>query len=567
MIIDVVFDSSTKSAPAGFFTAVNAAVEYWERALINPITVTIDFGYNEVGGQTIGRSALAESKSQGITLTYAQVKAGLSSAATSANDAMAVANLPASDPSSGAGYFVALAQAEVLGQFSTANTTVGAAGLSSAFPFTFDPNNRSVPGEYDAIGAMEHEISEVLGRIAGSGVVQGGVAQFSPLDLFRYASAGQLATRPEGAFFSIDGAHMLLPFNNPGINGQNGDAGDWASSVIGDSFGDGSQGVAGLVSPTDLELMDVLGYKLAPDPTARNDYNADGKSDFLIESASGLVGVGEVSNGHASYTFPTSLAPSQWTIVGKGDYLGAGHDQMLIENIGSSAGIVGIGDVENGQVSFTFPTALAASQWKFVGSGDFLGTGAEDQFLIENTGSNAGLVGIGDFGNGHASFTFPTALAPTQWSIVGTGDFLGDGKSDILIENIGSNAGLVGIGEVSNGQVAFTFPTAVATSQWEFVGTGDFLGDGKDQFLIENIGGSAGLLGIGEVTGGQVAFTFPTALASQWTIVGTGDYLAEGHDQFLMENTSGAIDVGDYTGGQVHFTQVSTLQASLWTFH
>ena len=176
-------------------------------------------------------------------------------------------------------------------------------------------------------------------------------------------------------------------------------------------------------------------------------------------------------------------------------------------------------------------------------------------------------MGIGELNNGHVAFTFPTALSTSQWSIVGTGDFLGDGKSDILIENIGSNAGLVGIGEVSNGQVAFTFPTAVTLSQWKFVGTGDFLGDGKDQFLIENIGSNAGLLGIGEVTGGQVAFTFPTTLASQWTIVGTGDYLAEGHDQFLIENTSGAIDIGDYTGGQVHLTQVSTIQASQWMFH
>ncbi len=72
--------------------------------------------------------------------------------------------------------------AEVLGLASTTNTTVGFAGIRSALPFTFDPFNRAVLGEYDAIGAMEHET-----------MVQGGVAQFSPLDLFRYASPGQLS--------------------------------------------------------------------------------------------------------------------------------------------------------------------------------------------------------------------------------------------------------------------------------------------------------------------------------------------------------------------------------------
>ena len=312
----------------------------------------------------------------------------------------------------------------------------------------------------------------------------------------------------------------------------------------------------------------ILGAQSVVPP--RNNFLGHGQSDFVIEntgSSAGLVGIGEVVNGQVAFTFPTALDPSQYHILGSGDFLGDGKSDLLIENIGSSAGLIGIGEISNGQVAFTFPTNLTPSgQWNVAGTGDFLGDG-KDQFLIENTGSNAGLVGIGELNNGHVAFTFPTSLSTSQWSIVGTGDFLGDGKSDILVENIGSNAGLVGIGEVSNGQVAFTFPTAVTLSQWKFVGSGDFLGDGKDQFLIENIGSNAGLLGIGEVTGGQVAFTFPTNLASQWTIVGTGDYLAEGHDQFLIENTSGAIDIGDFTGGQIHLTQVSTIQASQWMFH
>src|SRR5580698_4362761 len=324
MIINVVFDSSTTGAPAGFFTAVNAAVEYWEREIINPITVTIQFGYNQVDGQTIGSNALAESESLGgPNVAYAQLKAALTSAATSANDQIAVAHLPASDPTSGAGFFVPLPEGEVLGLDGTSNQLVGYAGLSSAFPFTFDPNNRAVAGDFDAIGAMEHEITEVLGRIAGSGAIEGGTPSYSPLDLFRYASAGQLALTPEAASFSIDGTDLLLPFNNPA--GGN-DAGDWAPSVRGDSFGEGSQGQAALVSATDLEVMDVLGFTLAPDPTARDDFNADGKSDFLIRNTAGAVVVGEVTGGQAALSQVIGLGP-EWSFVGNGDFLGAGGSQ------------------------------------------------------------------------------------------------------------------------------------------------------------------------------------------------------------------------------------------------
>ena len=550
MIIFVQFDSSTAGAPAGFFTAVNAAVEYWERAIIDPLQVTITFGYNQVDGQTIGGGALAESESLGISPNYASLKAALFSHATSANDLTSVSNLPSTDPTGGAGFFVSLAEAEALGLFSTANTNVGFAGLSSAFPFTFDPLNRSVSGEYDAIGAMEHEISEVLGRIAGSGQMQGmpPVAQFSPLDLFRYVSAGNLATTPEAASFSIDGgAHLLLPFNDP-TSGN--DAGDW--SIGGDAFGFGAQGSAGLVSLTDLIVMDVLGYKLAPDPNARNDFNSDGVSSFLIQNASGLVAVGEVANGQAAYTFPTGL-DSSWAFKAHGDFLGTGGTQFMIEN---TNGTVDVGQLVNHQPIYSVVSGLDPS-WKIVGAGDFLGLADGDQFLLLNT---SGLVAVGNAESGTAVYSY-VANIPAGWNVMGTGDFFGDGRTDFILQNVAGGA--VAIGEVLNGATTFTFPFATDTS-WKVVGAGRFFNDGKDQFMLEN---TSGLVAIGEMSGGHANFIFPTALDSQWKFVGDGDYLANGHDQFLIESsTTGAVFVGDYTGGQVHYTQISSLP-STWLFH
>jgi hypothetical protein len=547
MIIDVEFDASTKGAPTGFFTAVNAAVEFWERELTNPITVTMRFGYNSVDGMTIGANALAESVSEGIDATFAQVKAGLTSAATSANDHTSVANLPAGDPTGGAGYFVPYTEAEVFGLAPTANTLVGFAGLSSAFPFTFDPNDRSVPGDYDAIGAMEHEISEVIGRIAGSGALEGGVKDFSPLDLFRYVSAGHLAVTPEAAFFSIDGTHLLRPFNDPTTGN---DAGDWGNSVSGDSFGFGSQGVAGLVSPTDLEVMDVLGFKLAPDPTASNDFNADGRSDFLIQNTAGAVDVGEIFGGKAYY-IPTGSLGAQWTFEGDGDFLGAGSDQYLTEN---TSGAIDATQVSTHAAVISHLGTLGP-QWKFVGVGDYLGLADGDQFLIQNT---AGTLDVANAESGTAFYT-PVGSLASNWTFDGSGDFLGDGRSDFLIEN---TAGSIDVGEVTDGRVTYTRIGSVGLT-WKFVGTGDFFADGKDQFLIEN---TAGAVDVVEVTGGKAAYTHITTIAPSWTFVGTGDFLADGHDQFLIENTSGALEVGNWASGQVQVAQVGSL-GSQWRFH
>jgi hypothetical protein len=57
----------------------------------------------------------------------------------------------------------------------------------------------------------------------------------------------------------------------PGANtaGPNADMGDWALSVIGDAFGDAYQSTPLLISTTDLELMNGIGY-LAPVPKCAN---------------------------------------------------------------------------------------------------------------------------------------------------------------------------------------------------------------------------------------------------------------------------------------------------------
>jgi hypothetical protein len=63
--------------------------------------------------------------------------------------------------------------------------------------------------------------------------------------------------------------------------------------------------------------------------------------------------------------------------------------------------------------SYTTVAALG-SEWKFVGAGDYLGSGVFS-FLIENT---AGAVDIGTIVNGKAQYTSIAALGP-EWSFRG----------------------------------------------------------------------------------------------------------------------------------------------------
>ena len=82
-------------------------------------------------------------------------------------------------------------------------------------------------------------------------------------------------------------------------------------------------------------------------------------------------------------------------------------------------------------------------------------------------------------------------LGRASWHVVGSGDFNGDGKSDILWQNTDGQAAIW----LMNG----TTPTSEALvgtnpgSSWQIVGTGDFTGDGKSDILFQNTSGQVAI--------------------------------------------------------------------------
>ncbi len=259
LVINITYDSSVTAAPAGFKTAVAAAVSYLQAEFTNNLTLNINVGYGEVGGTAMVAGALGESMTNFTRTNYSTVVNALTSHATSPDDQTAVASLSGTTALSGMSFLVSTAEAKALGITSTASgSSDGSIGISSAYPMTYDPANRAVAGAYDAIGVIEHEITEVMGRV---GYLNSGSVGYTPLDLFRYTGAGALVKAPGAGSFSIDGGKTLLQaYNNP-VNG--GDTTDWTSSVVGDAFGSGYTGTAALVTAVDLREMDVIGWTRA----------------------------------------------------------------------------------------------------------------------------------------------------------------------------------------------------------------------------------------------------------------------------------------------------------------
>jgi hypothetical protein len=288
------------SAPSDFKIAVQAAVQFFDTTFTNNITLNIAFGWGEVDGQRITGSSVAESSSAyEYPYSYQQVRSALAAGAADAGSATlsyAVATLPTVDPTHGATFGINTAEEKALGLYRGSSTAIdGYVGLSSSDTFTFDPNNPAVAGAYDAVGTLEHEISEVLGRSvsATQPISQTVNTPDTPLDLFRFAGPNAHTFQQGSAYFSLDNGFTSLKAFNNGNNG--GDDGDWASSSQADAFDAfGSSGVAQSISLVDVEVLQLLGYTVSPTAPILNGVLAGPgiggtptKGNGLINGASG----------------------------------------------------------------------------------------------------------------------------------------------------------------------------------------------------------------------------------------------------------------------------------------
>jgi hypothetical protein len=221
--------------------------------------------------------------------------------------------------------------------------------------------------------------------------------------------------------------------------------------------------------------------------------------------------------------------------------------------------------------TFTNPATLTDTRWKIVGTNDFNGDGKADilwrhAFSGENVlwmmnGPN--LVG--------GTFTTPSALTDTRWQMVGTGDFNLDGKPDILWRHdfSGENVLWYMNGATLQGGT-FTTPPSLTDTRWKMAGVGDFNRDGKPDVLRHHTFSGQAVLWYMDgsvMTGGT--FTSPNGLADTgWRVAAVGDYNTDERPDIVWRHqVSGQVVVwfmNDATllGGA--FTNPSSLPDTNW---
>ncbi|MGA2043831.1 MAG: NF038122 family metalloprotease, partial [Roseiarcus sp.] len=259
MQINISYDQSVGSLPAGFVSGVTYAVNYLDSLFTNNVTITIAVGYGEIDGVALSAGDLGESE----TSNYVNESYSAVSSALLGRNAPGASTLPASSPDSGSLY-MDQAEAKALGLYANDGSLDGYVGFSSSEAYSYSTTATPSASQFYFVGIVEHEITEDMGRVS---LLDQQPSYYSPIDLYRYSAAGvrDLSTGGAGstAYFSTNnGVTNLGTWNN---QTSNGDLADWYPSgpAAGgnDAFNDyTSNGVIASFSPSDTTLMEALGW-------------------------------------------------------------------------------------------------------------------------------------------------------------------------------------------------------------------------------------------------------------------------------------------------------------------
>ncbi|MBR2964619.1 MAG: VCBS repeat-containing protein [Lentisphaeria bacterium] len=174
--------------------------------------------------------------------------------------------------------------------------------------------------------------------------------------------------------------------------------------------------------------------------------------------------------------------------------------------------------------------------WKYQ-AGNLTGSGAAS---VVWHAQELGALGV--WTDGTDKWTGIAGWFDANWTMLGCGDFDGDGKDSVLMSLSGGQFYSVEL------DGTLTSLGGLNWSGWEFGAVGDFAGDGKDDIVLFNKGLNCVVL---LADGNADAWTsLGTIDSSDWAIAGAGDFNSDGIDDLLVRQASTGL-IGGYAGADM----------------
>jgi hypothetical protein len=267
-----------------------------------------------------------------------------------------------------------------------------------------------------------------------------------------------------------------------------------------------------------------------------------------------VVGASMESSGGTGAAYVFSI---EW-IPARSDFNADSRSDILWYH---GSGTLGIWLIEGTSVASTGVPGVLPAGWEVRGTGEFNGDGNSDILLYHTASGTRGIwliCGTSVCGSG-----VPGSLPP-GWEIKGLGDFNGDGKTDILLYHTAS--GTVGVWLIDGTAVASTgVPGTLGDLDWQIRGVGDFNGDRKADILWYHV--PSGTLGVWLMNGTAVASTgVPGMLGDlNWQVREVADFDGDRKADVLWYHVpSGTLGIWLINGAAVASTGVAGSASTKW---
>lgn len=311
---------------------------------------------------------------------------------------------------------------------------------------------------------------------------------------------------------------------------QNGTGRSGPGSVgytIAENTASGARNAVGAVAGVTFSVAQAGATSTEP-PTSgpspwSSDFDGDGKNDILVhDPVVGTVEAWFLDNATVKGTGALSDSmDANWAPVGRGDFNADGKPDLVWQH--KTDGTVSIwymdGTTRTGVASPSIG-AVADTQWKIVGVGDFNADGSAD-IAWQHAGDGALAVWqmTGTTVNATVNL-IPDRTTDVLWKVVGVADFNADGQTDLLWRHFGT--GDVGVW-LMNGVSRIIYsplsPFSVPDQRWQVGAVTDANGDGKPDLIWDHTDGTIMIW----YMNGTVRTTYPvvpTRLPAGWHVVG-----------------------------------------------
>jgi RTX calcium-binding nonapeptide repeat (4 copies) len=261
---------------------------------------------------------------------------------------------------------------------------------------------------------------------------------------------------------------------------------------------------------------------------------------FLIRDIGGVRQLEAIQTNGTATVFDT--VDTNQNFVGSGDFNADGLSDLLItvDNPATGQRAFLVDQMNPGGIEAQFQIAVRGADWIVDGIGDFNGNGTDDILEHRDVGGTRTLE-VSVMNNNAVQSNITLNVNGVEWNVDGTGDFNGNGTSDVLQHQISAGSMTLRALVVSNNVVQSAPTLGTIDANWQVDGTGDFNHDATSDILV-HLDSSAGVRTLQVLTIQNNAVTSATTIGQIGTNVslgGIGDFNGDGTSDILMHQDVG----------------------------